>query len=390
MPSIARGRERIGRAQALMAQQGIDALFLATGRNLLFLSGYPTLELTLARPFYLVVPAREAPVLLVHEGRAAEARRYSWIRDVRTYRMLSVAPVAELRRIADERGLLTRRGRAASRIGAELGREQRLGIPVLELDRVRMALAPARIEDAADLLWTLRMTKSPGDLASLRRASRITAAAYATTFRAARPGDQDRLVARRMTSAMADLGGQEPWVLVASGVGNYALATGAPLDRALLPGDMLWFDSGCAVDGFWSDFSRAGVVGRPSADQRDAQRRIVELTARGVGMVRPGVPIAEIASVVDEGVRTIGLPVDVATSDLAARVGHGVGFDVTEPPHVAAADPTILAPGMVITIEPGVAASFGLFHCEEVVAVTATGHEVLSRSPRHLRSIGTS
>lgn len=83
----------------------------------------------------------------------------------------------------------------------------------------------------------------------------------------------------------------------------------------------------------------------------------------------------------------IGIPIDAATSDLAARVGHGVGFDITEPPHVSPVDPTILAPGMVITIEPGVATPFGLFHAEEVVAVTATGHEVLSRSPRHLRTI---
>jgi len=378
---LARGRERIDRARAAMVSAGFDALFLATGRNLLYLSGYPTLELTLARPFYLVVPARGAPVLLVHEGREEEARRYSWVADVRTYRELSVAPVTELRRIADDLGL------GGGRLGAELGREQRLGMPVLELERVRTALAPARVEDAAEVLWSLRMTKTSADLAALRRACQITAAAYATTFRETRAGDRDRVAAQRMSGGMADRGGQEPWVLVASGPGNYALATGAALDRPLEPGDMLWFDAGCAVEGFWSDFSRAGVIGRPSADQRDAQHRIVELTARGVSLVRPGVPVAEIAAVVDEGVRSIGIPIGVATSDRAARVGHGVGYDITEPPHVSAADPTILAPGMVVTVEPGVATPFGLFHAEEVVAVTPTGNEVLSRSPRHLRAI---
>jgi Xaa-Pro aminopeptidase len=152
---------------------------------------------------------------------------------------------------------------------------------------------------------------------------------------------------------------------------------------------MLWFDAGCSVQGFWSDFSRAGVVGRPTAEQRQAQRRIVDLTARGVALVKPAVPVAEIAWVVQEGVRDIGLPAEVVTSDLAGRVGHGIGYDITEPPHVSVDDPTILAPGMVITIEPGVATSFGLFHAEEVVAVTDDGHRVLSRSPRTLRSIST-
>jgi Xaa-Pro aminopeptidase len=377
----ARGRERIDHARAAMAAAGLDALFLATGRNLLFLSGYPSLELTLARPFYLVVPVRGEPVLLVHEGRESEARRYSWITDVRAYRPLSVAPVAELRSIVIDLGL---RG---GRLGAELGREQRLGMPVLELERVRAELAPTSIEDAAEVLWSLRMIKSAADLADLRRACRFTAAAYAATFRETRGGDLDRAAVRRLSTAMADLGGQEPWVLVASGPGNYHLATGAPLDRRLEPGDVLWFDAGCAVNGFWSDFSRAGVIGRPSAEQRDAQRRIVELTGRGVAMVRPGVPVAEIAAAVDAGVCAIGIPVEAATSDLAGRVGHGVGYDVTEPPHVSPTDPTILAPGMVITVEPGIATPFGLFHAEEVVAVTTTGHEILSRSPRHLRSI---
>jgi Xaa-Pro aminopeptidase len=190
-----------------------------------------------------------------------------------------------------------------------------------------------------------------------------------------------------MTTAMAEREGQGPWVLIASGPGNYALATGAPLGRRLEPGDMVWFDAGCAVEGFWSDFSRAGIVGRPSADQRDAQRRIVDVTARGISMVQPGVPVADIAAVVEDGVRALGLPVEAVTSELAARVGHGVGYDITEPPHVSRTDPTVLAPGMVITIEPGVATPFGLFHCEEVVVVTEAGHEVLSRSPRHLRSI---
>ena len=362
-------------------RSGFDALFLATGTNLCFVSGYPTVERTLARPFYVLLPARGEPLLLVHTGREAEARRYAWIDDVRTYSRLSVAPIEELHRAFSDLGL---RGR---RVGAELGREQRLGMPLAEFERVRQELAPTRFEDAADLLWGLRTIKTDDDVAAIRRACLITARAYDDTFQAARSGDVDRLLVARLASEMTARNGHEPWVLVASGPGNYVLATGAPHDRRLEPGDMLWFDAGCSVDGFWSDFSRAGVVGRPSADQREAQRRIVELTARGIAMVRPGMAVAEIAALVNTGVREIGLPVEVATSDQAGRVGHGIGYDVTEPPHVSINDSTILEAGMVITIEPGVAMSFGLFHAEEVVLVTTHGHEVLSRSRRNLRSI---
>jgi len=380
--SDARAIERLSGAHEAMTAEGFDALFLTTGTNLCFLSGYPAVEQTLARPFFLVVPRRGAPVLLVHEGRQAEAHRYSWIEDVRTYARLSVAPIAELARIVDD---LSLRG---GRIGAELGFEQRLGVPFLEFERLRAELAPTRFEDAAMLLWRLRMIKSPADVDAIRRACQITGTAYEATFTTVRGGYLDSVAARQLETSMVDEGGRAPWVLVTSGPGNYALATGAPTDRALEPGDMLWFDAGCSVEGLWSDFSRAGVVGGPSRDQSDAQRQVLDLTRIGVEMVRPGVPVAGIASRLNEATRGLGLPVTSATSLLAGRIGHGIGYDITEPPHLSESDPTVLEAGMVISIEPGVATEFGLFHAEENVLVTESGHELLSTYPPTLRTIG--
>jgi Xaa-Pro aminopeptidase len=375
------GRDRMTAAQAALADGGFDALLITTGTNLLFLSGYPFVEMTLARPFFLVVPRHGSPVLIVHAGREAEARRYAWIRDVRAYRELSVAPVAELRSAFRDLGI--ERGR----IGVELGYEQRLGIPVLEFQRIQAEFARARFADAASLLWRLRMVKSPEDVAAIREACRITTAAYELTFQRSREGETDRVVAERMAGAMGDAGGERAWVLVTSGEGNYELATGVPVGRALERGDMVWFDSGCSVAGFWSDFSRAGVVGGPSPDQAEAQRLIWDATMAGVGLIRPGVPVAEVAGACNTRLHAVGIPVLAYTSDLAARIGHGIGYDITEPPHVSEADPTILEAGMVISVEPGFAAPDGLFHVEQNVLVTADGHEILSSSPGELQSI---
>ncbi len=364
-----------------MTDAGLDGLFLATGTNLCHLSGYPSVETTLARPFFLLLPRIGSPVLVVHTGRIAEARRYSWIDDVRAYAELSVAPIAELERAFADTGL------ARGRVGAELGFEQRLGVPLLEFERIRAALPRATFDDAANVLWRLRMVKAAWEIDAVRRACSITTAAYEATFGVAVEGMVDRAAARQLETAMVEGGGQAPWVLITSGAGNYELATGAPIDRELEAGDMLWFDAGCRVDGFWSDFSRAGVIGEPTPFQRDAQRTIVELTARGVALIRPGVPVADIAAEVDAGVRSIGIPVIARTSELAGRVGHGIGNDVTEPPHVSALDPTILEAGMIISIEPGIATDEGLFHAEENVLVTPDGHELLSVCPPELRTL---
>jgi len=150
---------------------------------------------------------------------------------------------------------------------------------------------------------------------------------------------------------------------------------------------MVWMDGGCAVEGMWSDFGRAAVIGGPSPEQLDTQRAIREIGELGVSMVAPGVPVREIAAAVNQQVDAVTAPVTSAVSTIAGRIGHGIGCDVTEPPHISEQDPTILAPGMIIAIEPGVATAYGLFHIEENVLVTEDGCEVLSRAPWELITV---
>src|SRR5262249_32979476 len=148
------GDARLDRARKAMERDGLDALLLLNSTNLVYLSGYPAVERTLARPHYLLVPRRGDPAFLVHEGRLAEARRYGWLEDVQTYRALSVAPLAELRRLFVDRAI------PRGRIGCELGFDQRIGIPFGEFERIRAELTPAQFNDAGALLWQLRMIKS--------------------------------------------------------------------------------------------------------------------------------------------------------------------------------------------------------------------------------------
>lgn len=372
------GAARLNRAQASMARVGLDALLLTTGPNLVYLSGYPSVERTLARPFFLLVPRSGDPVLIVHHGRTHEARRYAWVADVRSYARLSVAPVEMIAVALAERGI--RRGR----IGAELGFEQRLGIPVAELKRVREAVRPCELVDAADLLWELRRVKAPAEIDALRRACQITADAYAEVFASLRPGLRERDVALRLKETMLRAGGDDPWVAITSGPGNYDLATGVGSDRILERGDMVWADSGCSVAGYWSDFGRAAVIGPASDDQRALQALIHDITMTGVDLARPGQTTGEIARVVNQRMSELEIAISSSISDLAGRIGHGVGLDITEPPHIAVQDQTVLEPGMVITIEPGVATAYGIFHVEEQILVTDGEAEILSRAPRHL------
>ena len=372
---------RIAEARTAMERSGLDGLLAIASTNLNFLTGYPYVDTNLARPFFFLLPRTGAPALLVHTGRQYEARANSWVDDVRLYERLSVAPVAELNALLRDRNLFGRR------IGAELGFEQRIGLPFAEFERIRSELAPTQFVDAADIFWRLRMVKAPWDLDCLRRACRITADAYEAAFRATRGGQQERDVLQRLAIEHMRGGGGSGWGIVTSGPGNYDTVLGSGSDRILEPGDMVWMDGGCCVDGLWSDFGRGGVIGTPSSEQRDLQRLIHEITMEGVDMLRPGVPLREVAAHINARVDAIDVPVTSRISSIAGRVGHGMGFDITEPPHVSEEDVTILEPGMVITMEPGVAAEHGIFHIEENVIVTESDPEIISVAPWELRTI---
>jgi Xaa-Pro aminopeptidase len=71
----------------------------------------------------------------------------------------------------------------------------------------------------------------------------------------------------------------------------------------------------------------------------------------------------------------------------AGRIGHGLGLNSSEPPDVSPTEPTILAPGMVFTVEPAIVRDDGIYQIEQNVAVTDTGYEILSQSPPELHTI---
>ena len=374
---------RVARVRGAMARLGLDGMLLTSGPNLTYLSGYPSPLRSGSRPFILLLPLSGAPILIVHTGRELEARGYSWVEEIRTYHGLSRAPLVEIIEAFEDAGL------AQGRVGCELGGEQSLDLPVCDFLELRGRLPGVRFVDGGGALWAARMRKSATEIACVRRACAATARAYSLTFQLARAGMTEADVARLMTVASIEAGGGSPWVIITSGAGNYDLASKLPSPRCLEPGDFVWMDSGCTVAGYWSDFGRAGVVGGATAAQRDAQNRIHEITMLGVDAVRPGVTTGEVARRCNEALARLDLPITSCISDLAARVGHGLGLMTTELPHVAEDDETVLEPGMIVTVEPGVATSFGIFHVEENVLVTEQGHEVLSEAPRELATIAT-
>lgn len=381
LPTIPREEypARLERLRILMSEEGINAVLLGTGRNLAYFSGYPSPAKSVPRPFFLILPMRGEPILFTHLGHLEEVRRFCVYKDIREYTKLSRIPAEEILNGLVERGLL------GKRIGMELGYEQSLDVSYLEFRRFQEALGSTELTDASDILWRLRMVKSSTEIACLRAACKITSDAYSSVFSSLHRGISERdIVSHMLTYFDQHDTGDERFIAITSGKGNYDLVTKPPESTPISRGDMIWMDAGCTVSGYWSDFSRAAMMGEPAFEQVQGQEAIHSLTWDAVARVRPGVTVSSIARFCKEQLAQLKLPVTSWISNRASRCGHGLGLSMTEPPHIAEYDQTVLQPGMAITIEPGVATPYGTFHVEENVVVTDDGCEVLSESPRTL------
>jgi Xaa-Pro aminopeptidase len=372
--------QRIARLAALLQQQGIGAAVLTADSNIDYFSGYRHhAPWTLfARPFVLVVSAEGKAVFLAHGFLEPEARRTAAISDVRTYAKSGGAPLDEINAILDELGA----GRQA--IGMELGYEQRLGISVNDFLAFREQRAAAGLRDIADLLWCLRMIKSPAEIALLRKSAEITREAFAAAFAAVRPSVTEETLGRIAGETMLHLGAERPGLILAtSGASNYHVLSGKPSQRKLERGDMIWLDMGAVYKGYWSDFCRAAYLGPRRTEIDDDQKIIVSINQAAVEAAKPGAPISEVARAAAKELKASGIDVDLGFG----RIGHGIGLMSTEPPHVALYDDTPCVEGLTFTIEPRFVRPHGIFNCEELLVITSNGAEVITDAPREITYI---
>jgi Xaa-Pro aminopeptidase len=168
--------------------------------------------------------------------------------------------------------------------------------------------------------------------------------------------------------------------IVASGARS-ALPHASPQPIALERNSPIVVDQGAILDDYVSDMTRLVCLGRLSSRQRLLFRAVREAQQAAIDAVKAGVK----AHSVDRKARQVlkKFKLDQAFSH---STGHGIGLEIHEQPRIGLQESVRLANGMVITIEPGAyVEGVGGVRIEDVVVVTSTGCEVLTRTPRHVR-----
>jgi Xaa-Pro aminopeptidase len=234
-----------------------------------------------------------------------------------------------------------------------------------------------RLVATTNMVEALRERKDAAEIARMERAAAIADAALFEVLPLMGQGVTEEHFALELDSAMRR-GGAESTAfetIVASGE-NSAKPHHRPGTRRIAEGDPVVVDFGATFEGYRSDMTRTFCVG---AEPEGELARIFEVVttsqAAGAAAVRPGVSAKE----VDDVCRRI-----IAEAGWAERfehgTGHGVGLDIHEAPTVSQLATAILAPGFVVTVEPGVyVPGHGGVRVEDTLVVTEDGARPLTR-----------
>ncbi len=329
---------RLARAQKAMRAQGIGALLIEPGASLIYYTGvrwWRSERLTAA-----IIPAEGAPIIVcpffekpsVEESLGIDAEIRVWQEHESPYAV-----------IAD---FLRSKGQAKGRIAIEES------VRYFAVDGLQTSLPGARIVRDS-VTRSLRMIKTPAEIALMQTASDVTMAAYRWTVPQIKAGMQREEIAALMNAATTALGGRTEFNLILLGeAAAYPHGSGKP--QVVKAGEVVLMDCGCTVEDYQSDISRSFVHGAvPTARQRKVWNEVAQGQKIAFAAAKPGAAAGSVDDAVRAYYETLGYGPGYALPGLSHRTGHGIGMEGHEPVNLVHGETTPLAPGMCFSNEPG-------------------------------------
>ena len=357
-------RGRLRRAQALLAQEGLDALVVSPGTSLEYFAG---VRWSGGERLLAMVLTREGEPAWVAPG-FEKARAQELIPkggDVRAWEE-DESPYALVASILRDR-------KATGKIGVDEA------MPFQFVDGIAGALPATRVASGTAVTAGCRMIKDAHELALMRRACEVTVRAFRAVFASLSAGMTQAQVAGLCAAALQRLG-MSGGALVLFGP-DAAFPHGTSSPKPLQAGQVVLIDGGGRLHGYASDITRTAVFGAPPTDrQRTVWDLVRKAQAAAFKAVRPGVEAQAVDAAARRVIEDGGF--GPGYRFLTHRLGHGIGMDGHEWTYLVKGNTTKLRPGMCFSDEPGIyiPGEMGIRH-EDIMTVTENGADVLEKWP---------
>ncbi len=358
-------RQRIERAQKLMAEHKIDAILLAGGTSLVYFTGmrWGNSE----RLFASVIPANGKAFCVCpsfEEDRAREQLNrgplegsavLTWHEDESPYKLIAS-------------GL-----RSLGRSSGTLGIEERT--PWVFSNEIANAAPALHLVSATPVTAGCRMIKSSHELELMQIANRATLKVYEAVYKALQPGMTQSKASELINAAYERVGFRGE---ASVEVGPYtANPHGSTTPQTIRENTIVMIDDGCLVEGYNSDITRTFVLGKATDKMNRVFDVVHKAQAAALRAAKPGVECQSVDAAARRVIVDAGFGPDYAF--FSHRVGHGIGMDGHEWPYLVRGNSLPLQPDMTFSDEPGIyiRGEFGV-RLEDDMHITDSGAKLFT------------
>ena len=364
--SVTERKNRIGKAQQLMSQYKMDAIFLEGTTTCFYYTGMRWGQSE--RTFGVVIPAKGAIAYVCpkfEEDRARELIVPAFGEEVRCWEEHE-SPYAVIVSIVKDRGVQHH----------TIGMEERVRFFIA--NGVKKEAAGFEVVDATPVTAGCRMIKSAAEIALMQKASDVTIEAYKAAFATIVPGMSQTLLSNNISAAFKKLGFSGG---ASVQVGKYAaLPHGSITPQTIQEGDVVMIDGGTSCEGYASDITRTIVVGKPTQRQIDVWNLEKKAQDAAFAAIKIGAPCEQVDAAARAVIEKGGFNTNYKLPGLPHRTGHGIGLDGHEWTNFVKGNKTPIAVGMCFSDEPTISipGEFGI-RLEDCVYIAEEGAKFFSK-----------
>jgi len=239
----------------------------------------------------------------------------------------------------------------------------------------------ARIIPLKTQLDKLRLVKDLEEVENIKTAQRINEKSFDDLLGFIKPGMTEKQVQAKLVQLMLENGSDlaKFHICCVSGT-NSSLVHGRATDKRIEKGDNLMLEFGAVYNGYHSDMARTIAVGQPSDEFKKAYRIVQNACVIGQRYIQKGVSGRAADTEIRQYIEENGYK-----NYFRHSLGHGIGIQLYEGPHLSQDSTDVLTAGNVVTMEPGIyiPGRFGI-RIEDLLYISNMGTENLTRTTRDL------
>lgn len=356
---------RLLKLQQLLRNKKLDAILVSSIPNITYLTGFSNFSKDEREAFLLITKKSN---YIFTDGRYSEAVE-KYVKGFKLIEISSSFSLADvLAKFAIEKKL--------RKIGIEED-----NLTVTEYKKFRKIFKKLVNFNTSEL----RIIKSEHEISKIQKACQIGDLAYSHILKKLRINVTEKEIASEIELFIKGKGADISFEPIVAFGSNSSVPHHKSSNRKLKKGNIVLLDFGVKFENYCSDMTRTVFFGKPTRRQKEIYQTVLNAQKLAIehidlaGLKRPTCEVR--ASEVDKVARDYIISKGYKT--IPHSLGHGIGLEVHEAPHLSPISKDELKEGMVFSIEPGIyIKNFGGVRIEDLALLTAKGAKLLTTSPK--------